>query len=739
MPGSRYGSVSWVDSDGSLWLFGGYGYSGTVGTYGTLNDLWKFDVHSWNWTWVKGSDQNNDYGDCGTQGVEDEANSPGSRQGGYTWVDNDGTLWLFGGRVSFSTYYNDLWKFNPTTENWTWVEGAIKNSPVVSDNFPDIDRPGPRSGGQSWVGQDGNLWLMGGKGYTFDVNQDMWLNDLWRYNLESGDWDCLKIGDLNQTAMIYNGTYGTQGVTDQDNVPGGRSIDASWVTDDGSFWMFGGYGYGSEQTYSSSNDNYHNDLWKLTSSYTVEFQVDETVGASITGNITQSGIGNTGWTSVTAAPPTDYHFIKWLKDGEVFSRDNPLLVSDVSEDMTLVAQFADQLTLTYVVDSTYGSLTGDAIQLVDYGADGSTVTAVGNEAYHFVSWSDGVLTASRQDLSITDYLTVTASFEMNTYTLTYTCGPHGSLSLPWNTTQTVTHGEDAEWILAQADSGYSFDSWSDGYSAYNRIDRNVTGNINAVATFVDRTAPSYEVSWNSEFEFIGNTIDFNYTVSDLGSGVNTVQMWGRSPGESAFSALETAHAPNKSSFSYPVSSDGVYQFAMKAVDHDGNETVVSADFCDSFSVNIAADNNFTYISRLDGYGGYSGDDYFKCLLTDDCEVSVEITNPTEGGVMTLSRQTGDVAPPGLDPANLIDECLTIEGSGFNDGWSLYVYWNCPNSSVESIPGEIDTIYRVVNNAVVETYPYHLTCLARVPIYGLTEFGTFYAGTSSTNVGDWNLY
>ena len=41
VPGSRYGSVSWTDGKGNLWLFGGYGTDST-GTQGNLNDLWEY-------------------------------------------------------------------------------------------------------------------------------------------------------------------------------------------------------------------------------------------------------------------------------------------------------------------------------------------------------------------------------------------------------------------------------------------------------------------------------------------------------------------------------------------------------------------------------------------------------------------------------------------------------------------------------------------------------------------------
>jgi hypothetical protein len=43
VPGSRADPVSWIDSTGNLWLFGGDGYDSVAGSLSsTLNDLWKY-------------------------------------------------------------------------------------------------------------------------------------------------------------------------------------------------------------------------------------------------------------------------------------------------------------------------------------------------------------------------------------------------------------------------------------------------------------------------------------------------------------------------------------------------------------------------------------------------------------------------------------------------------------------------------------------------------------------------
>jgi hypothetical protein len=41
-PGGRGSQMSWIDASGTLWLFGGDGYD-SAGTFGYLNDLWKFE------------------------------------------------------------------------------------------------------------------------------------------------------------------------------------------------------------------------------------------------------------------------------------------------------------------------------------------------------------------------------------------------------------------------------------------------------------------------------------------------------------------------------------------------------------------------------------------------------------------------------------------------------------------------------------------------------------------------
>lgn len=61
---------------------------------------------------------------------------------------------------------------------------------------------------------------------------------------------------------------------------------------------------------------------------------------------------------------------------------------------------------------TYGQDLNDDIQYVLYGDDAITVKATAFEGYEFVCWSDGVETAVRQDLNVTQDLHVYAVFKL---------------------------------------------------------------------------------------------------------------------------------------------------------------------------------------------------------------------------------------------------------------------------------------------------------------------------------------
>ncbi len=267
IPGSRRAVASWIDANNNLWLFGGHGYDsvGPLGTVGYLNDMWKFNPVTKQWTWISGSNLRNRSGVYGIKGVESATNNPGGRYSSQSWVDASGNFWLFGGSGYDSTggsstgSLNDLWKFNPITKQWTWVGGSnLRNQSGIygSKGVPSTDNiPGARYGGASSVDASGNFWLFGGYGYESGTSTG-YLNDLWRFNPSTGEWTWVSGSNLRN----QYGSYGIKGVPSTDNIPGSRNGSQSWIDASGNFWLFGGNGYNST---AGSSTGSLNDLWKF--------------------------------------------------------------------------------------------------------------------------------------------------------------------------------------------------------------------------------------------------------------------------------------------------------------------------------------------------------------------------------------------------------------------------------------------------------------------------------------------
>ena len=83
--GARDEAASWIDSSGNLWLFGGERYDANnvnpcvPGGDECLNDLWKYDRTSGQWTWESGADTLNATGAYGVKGTPSAGNVPGAR------------------------------------------------------------------------------------------------------------------------------------------------------------------------------------------------------------------------------------------------------------------------------------------------------------------------------------------------------------------------------------------------------------------------------------------------------------------------------------------------------------------------------------------------------------------------------------------------------------------------------------------------------------------------------------
>ena len=203
------------------------------------------------WTWMGGSDTVPENG--GQPGVYNPpgggsgSDAPGSRQGGVTWKDTEGNLWLFGGagydRAGVNGYLNDVWEYAVAHRQWIWLGGG-STVPGTSQGQPGVygapgkpsstNIPGGREGSAGWTDKAGNLWLFGGRGFDSAASSGP-LNDLWELDPATGLWSWMG-GSASQGQA---GVYGRLGVGADLNVPGGRWGASSWTDAWGRFWLFG--------------------------------------------------------------------------------------------------------------------------------------------------------------------------------------------------------------------------------------------------------------------------------------------------------------------------------------------------------------------------------------------------------------------------------------------------------------------------------------------------------------------
>lgn len=287
LPGGRWGAVTWIDTSGNLWLFGGEGYD-SVGKPGLLNDLWSYNPSTGFWTWVGGANTASQMGVYGTMGTPALANAPGARWAAVTWLDASGNAWLFGGQGYDSAgnvgLLSDLWEF--TGGEWTWVGGSnLVNQNGIYGTLgtpAPANSPGGRQTAVSWTDTSGNLWLFGGEGNDSLGTANGVLNDLWEYNIVAKQWTFMAGSMLaNQDGTYGTETTGPTNVAGTADVPGSRWGATAWTDKAGTLWLFGGWGLDAT---GNNGNGFLNDLW----AYSTTTNEWSWVKGSTTGN--QNGI-----------------------------------------------------------------------------------------------------------------------------------------------------------------------------------------------------------------------------------------------------------------------------------------------------------------------------------------------------------------------------------------------------------------------------------------------------------------
>jgi N-acetylneuraminic acid mutarotase len=285
---------------------------------------------------MSGSYSQNASGVYGTQGVASIENVPGARSSPANWTDRSGNLWLFGGfgvdSAGSTGNLNDLWEFNLSTKEWTWVTGSDEvNAPGVYGTLgvaAASNVPGARNSMASWVDSTGNLWLFGGSGND-STGSGGFLNDLWEFSPTSKVW----IWVSGSNTVYAFGIYGTLGVSAGSNVPGARGSCASWIDGSGNLWLFGGYGNATNGV-----QGYLNDLWEFSPAMNVWTWMSGSDGVGLNGSGQPGIYGTQGTPSASNVPGGRGGAVSWMD-----ARGNLWLFGGLGADSTGSGGFLNDL------------------------------------------------------------------------------------------------------------------------------------------------------------------------------------------------------------------------------------------------------------------------------------------------------------------------------------------------------------------------------------------------------------
>jgi len=249
-------------------------------------------AQSGNWVWLKGEDTANSLGNYGIMGVPSSTNEPPARYQAAYWTDLKGNFWIFGG----APRCNDLWKYSPISNEWTWIKGPMLNTNVSGEygtmGVPSVlsNPPALGYGANCWTDPSGDLWLFAGENSSGGNSNDV----LWRYHIVTNEWTWMKGDNTGSTST----TYGPKGVAGNTYTPGPRvECKSAWVFDN-KLWLFGGlHPYGTA---------YKNDLWSYNIGTNNWAWESGTKLINDTGNYGVKGIE-----AVTNIPPSRASYTRW--------------------------------------------------------------------------------------------------------------------------------------------------------------------------------------------------------------------------------------------------------------------------------------------------------------------------------------------------------------------------------------------------------------------------------------------
>lgn len=237
-PSNSLTSVSWSDTADNLWLYHKFG------------DLWRYNITTNEWTWMKGSGVAAQPAVYGTQGVPSPTNTPGSNiENKAAWTDSNNHLWLYN--------KGNMWMYDIPSNQWTWIKG---NGATNTANFGTMGVPDPTVQPEQndsyiqWKDRDDNFYIAT-NGYPGTSST------IWKYHTDINQWEWHS-GDSALNTGNQNRNFISQCASSIDRDPGKRLearginyLDHAICSGDSIFWFHGG-----AHAITGGTQN-NNDLW----------------------------------------------------------------------------------------------------------------------------------------------------------------------------------------------------------------------------------------------------------------------------------------------------------------------------------------------------------------------------------------------------------------------------------------------------------------------------------------------
>ena len=354
-------------------------------------------------------------------------------------------------------------------------------------------------------------------------------------------------------------------------------------------------------------------------------------GGTIQGETSQEVLIYGSGTEVTAVPNDGYGFIKWSDGVTTATRTD----TNVKQNLSVTAEFGRKKTVSYSAGEG-GTIQGEATQELIAGIEGTPVTAVPNDGWYFVGWSDGVETPTR---------TYTPSaYEISTVSIKATFAPYHKVNyivygtggtIQGEATQLVKPGETPTAVTAVPDEGYKLTGWyEEGVSTGNQIvGAEETFSGGQVLYYGDGTTTYYVAFEPIEYVCIyyadkGGTVNGSANRYDSIATVHT-----------GYATAEIVAVPN-SGYVFTGWSDGRKDNPrIDTIDPDNPQTVmVTAHFAIGFTLTYTADAGGT-ISGVSIQGIPTGEDGTEVTAVPNAGCSFVRWSD---GVMTATRKDTNV-------------------------------------------------------------------------------------------------